>query len=40
MQHPQVNVDAPKGQDPNRTKEGCCLPLGMPGRWMQVLLCQ
>ena len=29
-QHPQVNADAPQGQDLHRPKERCCLPLGMP----------
>ena len=39
-QHPQVNADASQRQDPHRPKEGCCLPLGIPSRWLQVFLCQ
>ena len=32
--HPQVLADAFQRQGLHWTKEGCCLPLGVPGRWV------
>ena len=35
-QHPQINANAPKGQDLQQPKERSSLPLGMQGRWVQT----